>query len=499
MKHPQNRVDNLDRTMARNPRKPIPLADAFVHVQSAFTSLAQLGRLGMIGRDGHFYARVCPLVGHVVMVTYGGAGDTEFAAALPPKSWRGTIECVGNETGLETAVFQAGVPERVLERLEKRKCRRVLVYVDQHHGGEVAAQTARVLRASGMRVGLVARCGYHWSWTVARDTATNDPRALAAAMLEGELCREADVVVATTKRIAENLSWQHRLEAGASGRVRVVPNFVAPVGAMPSFSRRTRGVVLYAGRLDPEKRVDLLIRAAAKAAKSVPGLRLVVIGDGSMAAELRRIAEACGAPVEFRERVAHAELLREMGRCNVYAQVSRFEGHPKTILEAMAMGAPTLVTRGPGVDDEINPNVTGLATGDAEADIAGGLVWLMHNPELAKRMGERAAKDIRSRLSYGVTLPKMEEAFRLAMELGGVGAGGRAAVSPVRWEQTLLNAGPDGAAAEFVSSIGAYVKRLDPRVRTMFLDGVAARLGSLVEGARDGAATPSRDARASRR
>jgi glycosyltransferase involved in cell wall biosynthesis len=477
-----------------SPPAPIALADAFVHIHGAHTSLAQLNRLGSLSRERMVDRAVCPLIKHLAIVTYGGRDDAELADSVPPPAWTGSVASISNAESRETALFQASVPERVAASLAAANCRSALVYIDQHDGGEVAVQTATLLRSRGLRVGLVARCGYHWSWTVARDTAPNDPKALAAAMQEGDVCRAADVVVATTRRIADNLCWQHRLDPA---HVRIVPNFVQPEGAVPPFTTREPGTILFAGRLAPEKRVDLLIRAVAMAARTNPSIRLIVIGDGPDRAELQLLARSFHTPVEFRERVSHAQLLREMGRCNVYAQPSRFEGHPKTILEAMAMGAPTLVTRAPGVDDEINPNVTGIICGDAEADLSAAIVWLVANPDIARRLGDRAARDIRARLGFETTFGGMLNAFREAMQLAGAGASDRVAPPPVRWEQTLLNAGPDAAAAQFAASVAAYAKRLDPDRCAIFLDSVNARLGSLAES--QAALTPAPDAPAPRR
>jgi glycosyltransferase involved in cell wall biosynthesis len=338
----------------------------------------------------------------------------ETIQSILPKTWDGNIECVGNQEKLN------------LEKLLNGPCETALVYVDGHEGAENAIHAARRLRTGGIQTGLVAHCAHHWSWRTARCTSPDDPRAVAAAAVEGELCHEANVVVVPTRRTADVMALQHHL---GLGRCCVISNSTLVNGSLPAFAQRTRGLVLYAGRLEREKRVELLIRAVGMGAKTCPELRLVVIGEGSLEADLRATAKAYRSPVEFRPKVDHAELLREMGRCGVYAQVSSFESHSETIVEAMAMGAPVLVTRAPGVDDEINPNVTGIVTGDAEADIAGGLVWLHHNPEVAQRLGARAAKDIRSRLSFDATFAKLEECFRRAMDLAGANA---AVVTPSR-------------------------------------------------------------------
>ena len=458
------------------PNPPAILADAVVHIHSAHTSLARLKALGTFSRERMVDRALCQFTKHLTVVTYGDSADEELAATIPPSDWEGILSCITNDQTLEAARFQASVPERVAAALAATDAKSALVYTDQHNGGEVAVQTAALLRARGIHAGLVARAGYHWSWTVARDTAPHHPLAIAASAREGDLCRAADVIVATTPRITANLCWQHRLDPS---RVRIVPNFVQPESAVPPFAQREPGTILVAGRLSPEKRIDLLIRAVSMATRSNPIIKLIVIGDGPEREALVALAESFEAPVEFRPRIPHIQLLGEMGRCNVYAQPSRFEGHPKTILEAMAMGAPTLVVRAPGVDDEINPNVTGIVSGESEADLCAAMLWLVANPEIARRSGARAARDIRGRLSFPLVFDKLLESFHTAMHIAKAHRSDCPPSTPVRWDQTLLNASPDAAAAEFASSLAAFAKRLEPRTRAIFMDGIAARFGSL--------------------
>jgi glycosyltransferase involved in cell wall biosynthesis len=470
------------------------IADAFVHLHSAYTALQRLAQVGLMPRERRFYARILRGFSNAVVASYGDSSDAALAASLKPADWNGELQSISNDAGANPAVFQAGLPARVVGSLAGVGAKSAILYQDQHCGGEVAIQVARALREAGIRTGLVARCGYHWSWTVARDTSAASPAAVAATFVEGEFCRAADVIVTTTPRIAEMLAWQHRLE---NERIRVVPNYVDVPQAVPPFSARSPRRVLYCGRLEPEKRVDVLIRAMGLVAADFPGATLRVIGGGSRGEELGHLARRTGTSVEFVDRLEHTELMREMGECAVYAQVSRFEGHPKTILEAMAMGAPCVVSKAPGVDDEVNPGVTGVVCGERPVDVARAIGELLRHRATAERIGNAAAADIRARLDFDAVLPRLEAVFVEAMETAGARA--IAATSPVRWEQSLLNVNPDGAAVEFAASIGGYSKRLSPTMRAVFLDALAARLGSIAEMQGAAAITALPDAPALRR
>lgn len=470
------------RVRAMPPPQPPAIADALIHVQCAYTSLERWKQFGLLERERPWFARMVPRFGRVVLVTYGDAADHALAQNLAPPGYADRIVCIANERRLEPARFQAGVPERVAAVLGGGPERgsgaagigSAVVYTDQHFGGEVGIGITRALRGRGVRTGLVARGGYHWSWFAARDHGADASQATLAAAREGELTHAADVVVGSTQRMVDDLAWRHALP---TDRCRVIPNFVdlpAPKHGHAPSAAREAGYVLAAGRLEPQKRFDLLIRAIAQVHKDHPNVRARIYGEGSQIAALRALISELRAPVEIRPRIAQTELLAEMRGCSVFAQTSAFEGHPKTIIEALGQGAPVVVTRGPGVDDEITPGVTGKVTGDDPQTIAAAIAGLLDDRTHAVRLGENAARDIRTRLSLDTIFPQVERACRDALTLNGV----RATLPPgtVRWDQTLLNAEPAHAAQTFAGSIHAYAKRLTPEERDAFLDQLQSHL-----------------------
>jgi hypothetical protein len=166
-----------------------------------------------------------------------------------------------------------------------------------------------------------------------------------------------------------------------------------------------------------------------------------------------------------------------MRRCAAYVQCAAFEGHPKTIIEAMSAGAPTIVTRGPGVDDEITPGATGYITGDTPEAIAATLAHVLDHPEEAHAVGNAAARDIRTRLSLESIFPRYIEAWTSAMQISGSATSTPSA--GVRWDQELLERSAFEAAQLFGASIGAYAKRLSADQRAVFAHELQGRIESV--------------------
>jgi glycosyltransferase involved in cell wall biosynthesis len=120
-------------------------------------------------------------------------------------------------------------------------------------------------------------------------------------------------------------------------RTLVVPNFVGDPGLRP-MSPSESDTVLFVGRLSGEKGVDLLVGAWRRVRPS--GLRLLVVGEGPLRADLERHGSQ---GVSFLGQVAPADVRRLMlsARALVFPSVW-YEGQPLVLLEALAAGLPIL-------------------------------------------------------------------------------------------------------------------------------------------------------------
>lgn len=142
-----------------------------------------------------------------------------------------------------------------------------------------------------------------------------------------------------------------------------VPNFVdAERFAMPGAAGR---VVLYAGRLAPEKGLETLVRAAALS--TVP---VWLAGAGPLEARLRALVEESNAPVRFLGRLDRDGLAAAAAEARAFVLPSEwYENAPMTILEAYAWGRPVIGARIGGIPEHVREGETGLlfTSGDVPA------------------------------------------------------------------------------------------------------------------------------------
>lgn len=164
--------------------------------------------------------------------------------------------------------------------------------------------------------------------------------------------------------------------------------FRAAAGLRPG-----EALLLYVGRLAAEKRVDLL----PEAIQGLPGVRLVLVGDGPYRAELERRCQ--GLPVHFTGYLKGQELAEAYASADAFVFPSDTDTFGQVIQEAMASGLPVLGARSGGSLDLVRDGVSGrLFTPGLASDLRARLRELVADPAARAAMGQagRAAAEQRS-------------------------------------------------------------------------------------------------------
>ena len=194
--------------------------------------------------------------------------------------------------------------------------------------------------------------------------------------------RHVDLLFCLSRFAAE----LHRREFPAT-RIELLPPLApdaARLAEIPPPPERERPYFLFAGRLEPIKGVDRLIRGFAE----VRGADLLIAGDGGEFDELRRLADQVPA-AHMLGRISNDEVLSlcRGARALVFPSVG-YEGFALIIAEAMALGTP-IVAREIGALSEILERGGGLLFGD-DRGLATALQRLVDEPATARALGEEA-------------------------------------------------------------------------------------------------------------
>ncbi len=206
----------------------------------------------------------------------------------------------------------------------------------------------------------------------------------------------ADELRARLRRPADNIAVVHN--GVDTERFAPVP---APDDGPP--------VVLFVGRVIPEKGPDLLLRAAARIAADARSFRVRVVGSSGFAAtdpltpyerELRRLAAPIADCVEFQPFTDRASVVDEYRRASVFCVPSNWdEPCSLTLPEGLACGLPVVASARGGMPEIGGDAVLWFKPPDVEG-LAEHLAYLLDDPQARADWGARARRQ-GERLSWG--------------------------------------------------------------------------------------------------
>jgi glycosyltransferase involved in cell wall biosynthesis len=139
------------------------------------------------------------------------------------------------------------------------------------------------------------------------------------------------------------------------------------------------------------KGYPFLFDAAAKVRTAMPDVRFMCIGVGAEEEESRRDAHAKGLDRTVIFTGFRSDAIRLAAAFDVFALASLHEGLPIALVEAMALGKPSVATRVGGVPEVVEDGRQGFLVAPADPDaLAGRIVQLLSDAPLRSRMGAEA-------------------------------------------------------------------------------------------------------------
>ena len=359
------------------------------------------GHIGGVERQTALMARWLTARGHrVTVLTWneGGEGELEVDGIR-------VITICRRDAGLPVARFFS--PRWTSLCRAMRRADAALYY--QNCGEYVTGQVALWCRRNGRR----------FVYSVASDPEC-DPRLPAMRTVRERVLyrygiRRADRVIVQTAK-------QGRMLAEGFG----LPSIVLPMPCgVPaegdSAPRPSAGLagsrVLWAGRISPEKRPELLLEVAA----SLPEVRFDVAGpcDGESAYARKILSDAGALPnVTVHGRVERSRMPDLYRKCALLCSTSKYEGFPNTFLEAWSFGLPIVSTTDPG--GLLAGKALGVAAFDRNS-LVGGIRRLLESAELWAGMSDNARGYF---LEHHAADRAMRRFERLFLEVSGVDPAG---------------------------------------------------------------------------
>lgn len=236
----------------------------------------------------------------------------------------------------------------------------------------------------------------------------------------------SDATVANAPSVAKMLIQDERLP---SRKVHVVPNLVDeslltwPDGTTRAAMRQELGlrpdaiIVMCVARLVPIKNHSMQLRALSALVKTHPEVQLVLVGGGSLQAELESMARDLGITDSVIFAGERHGAARYYHAADIAVLTSFSEGMPNSLLEAMACGLPVIATAVGGSVDVVYPERTGmLVSSDDHRGLQTALQELITSPNLRCVLGKRGYEMVKSQHTEEIVMQQLEGLYEALLQ-----------------------------------------------------------------------------------
>ncbi len=239
------------------------------------------------------------------------------------------------------------------------------------------------------------------------------PVTAAYIWIERALARVSDRLVCVSEATREELVGLGIAQRARFEVIRLgldLDHFVEPEPSRVEVARRELGaaepgtvLATFAGRLVPIKRIDLLLKAVAEARTVAPALRLAIVGDGPLRAELKAQAQRLGIDEIVRFVGFRHDMDAVVAATDTGVLSSDNEGTPVSLIEAAAGGRCVMATRVGGVPEVVTPETGRLVPAGDVRGMANALSELAADADLRVRLGEAGRRHVLA----GWTVPRL--------------------------------------------------------------------------------------------
>lgn len=223
------------------------------------------------------------------------------------------------------------------------------------------------------------------------------------------------------------------------GKVITIPNGVELDAIPPShdtrYARATRGLenashlIVDVGTVKAIKGYDVLVRTAALVCREFPKAVFLIVGrimPDSYIDQLRSLIESLGLTRNFRFVGPIDNVFPWLQMCDLFCHLSRSDGLSNALLEAMACGLPSIVSRVGGNPEVVADGRSGFVVPTEQPEVAADRVLtLLRNPERAWSMGEQGRQIIEANYTAEAMVRRMVRLYDDLLEARGAGAAKR--------------------------------------------------------------------------
>ncbi|MCE7699971.1 MAG: glycosyltransferase [Methanobacterium paludis] len=172
-------------------------------------------------------------------------------------------------------------------------------------------------------------------------------------------------------------------------------------------------IILYLGRINKIKGIDLLINSFLEVSKKLDNVKLVIVGpDDGFLGYLKEMLKnlKLSSKIIFTGPLYEKDKLKAYIDADIYVLPSRYETFPNTVIESCACGTPVILTDRCGISDLIKDNV-GYVVPYEKNSLRDALIEILENNELRETLSKKCSNFVQVNFNLKSVVNKFEEIY----------------------------------------------------------------------------------------
>ena len=203
----------------------------------------------------------------------------------------------------------------------------------------------------------------------------------------------ADKVIVQTKFAKLDLIKNFRIK---SNKIVVIPNWTLDTKLN---NAKKEYDLIYIGRFAPQKDLITMLDVVKKIKKIKPDIVLCLVGEGEDELKLKRYVRKNNLIKNVIFKKTTHDVKKELLKSKIFVLTSKYEGHPLSLLEAMAMKLVPVTIEYPGVNEYLKHKKTGYIEKNKNK-MVNRIIRLLKNKDKLKSIGQQAREEVKR--EYGM-------------------------------------------------------------------------------------------------
>jgi glycosyltransferase involved in cell wall biosynthesis len=329
-------------------------------------SLKKWDELGQLSRELNYYTQLCKTANTNLIIFSYGRNDTKYLLNYPHITVLEMPGWLPSNVPYKAQNFIYHLSAPIIFKSHFKKI--ILSKTNQF-----SASYFGLLLKLFFKIPLVIRMGYYHSHF--------KKIGLLNRFKEWFAFKNCNIILTTSNEAAIFIEKRYHLPAE---KILSINNSIDLNVFKPNHEPKEFDII-YVGRLDAVKNIKWLLQVL-----EATNLKSILIGKGKLDVLVKEITNN-NSNIFWQERVDNVELPKYYNKARCVILLSKYEGNPKSLLEAMACGLPCIGTDVPGIRECITPNLNGILIADKDVDVVKNQILdLLGDNEKLKEMSEEA-------------------------------------------------------------------------------------------------------------